>query len=241
MKAWDKFITSLEEELGSKTTDKWLKSLNVVSFDARNLYLEASDAFQQTWFEEHIRPRALKELLTPSGKPIVLHINLPENRNKTASKKEKVIEKDEQEFVFTFDPLDTKQKFETFIPTEETVLAYKLLTKVSNYDPVLNTCVEADQPLTSFNPVFIHGPRGCGKTHLLQATANALKAQDLSVLYITAQRFTDHMVKAIRAGEMNHFRAAYRHIDALLIDDVHTLARKWTTQEELFHTFNALH
>src|SRR6267154_1330658 len=91
------------------------------------------------------------------------------------------------------------------------------------------------------NPIYLWGGAGCGKTHLLIALAQAFCKKGLNALYARAETFTEHVVSAIRASEMQSFRKAYRHVDVLLIDDVHLFARKNATQEEFFHTFNTLH
>ena len=86
-----------------------------------------------------------------------------------------------------------------------------------------------------------YGPSGTGKSHLLVAIAHTLKQRSLKVVYTRAETFTEHVVSAIRSGEMSTFRHCYRNIDVLIIDDVHIISRKGATQEELFHTFNTLH
>jgi chromosomal replication initiator protein len=95
--------------------------------------------------------------------------------------------------------------------------------------------------LGNFNPIYIYGNGGSGKTHLLMSLAHALKNQGLKIIYVRAETFTDHVVTAIRAGEMSVFRQAYRNIDVLLVDDIDVFSRKGATQEEFFHTFNTLH
>ena len=93
----------------------------------------------------------------------------------------------------------------------------------------------------SFNPLFLYGPKGSGKTHLLMAAAHLLQTKKLKVFYTTAAHFTDQVVQAIRKGHLSHLRSVYRSVDALLIDDIHIFSRKAATQEEFFHTFNELH
>ena len=95
--------------------------------------------------------------------------------------------------------------------------------------------------LDNFNPIYVYGGKGAGKTHLLMATAQALRDRGLNVIYVRTQFFADHVVSAIRSAEMSAFREIYRNSDVLIVDDVHVLSRKSTTQEEFFHTFNALH
>jgi len=245
MKAWMQFLKHQERELGQNAVDKWLRSLKVVDFDACNLYLEAKDAFQVMWFEEHVRKKIKKGLLNNNKKEIKVHIST-QNEARSRSVKEKEVKAvanapQTATFAIAFDDLDPFANFDQFVESNSTVLAYKLLCKITNYDPISKTIIASDGDLAAFNPIYLFGHEGTGKTHLLMATAHALKARNLKVIYAKAETFTEHVVKAIRSGEMGMFRQAYRNIDVLLIDDVQVFSRKWATQEELFHTFNTLH
>jgi chromosomal replication initiator protein len=101
----------------------------------------------------------------------------------------------------------------------------------------------AEQPGKAYNPLFIHGGVGLGKTHLLQAVCQKVIERDPQsrILYLSCDSFTNQFINAIETGEMNQFRYRYRHVDVLLIDDIHFLAGKDRTQEEFFHTFNTLY
>ena len=97
-------------------------------------------------------------------------------------------------------------------------------------------------PGTAYNPLLIYGGVGLGKTHLMQAIGNALvEKNETQVIYTTAESFTNEFIELLRSGKMSALKQKYRHADALLIDDIHFLENKWETQEELFHTFNALY
>jgi chromosomal replication initiator protein len=100
----------------------------------------------------------------------------------------------------------------------------------------------ADNPGRAYNPLFIHGSVGLGKTHLLQATCQQIKARqpDAKVLYLSCETFTNHFVEAIERGALNQFRYRYRHVDVLVIDDIQFLASREQSREEFFHTFNTL-
>ncbi len=232
MEAWENFLKLQEADLGAATILKWLHPLKILRFDACNLYLEATDSFQISWFEEHIRPRALSSLYNNNKKKIRVHLTLAKAdpttpTNKSESNKTKNFPPQKNDLIF--DTIDPTFSFEQFIEPPETPLPFKLLSTLNAKEA------------PPFNPIYLYGDSGRGKTHLLMATTNHLRKQGLKVVYARADTFTEHVVAAIRAGEMRAFRQAYRNVDALVIDDVQVFARKAATQEEFFHTFNTLH
>ena len=238
MQAWEKFIQQQEAELGSETVQKWLRSLKIQRFDACNLYLEAKDSFQALWFEEHIRNKAQAKLVNGNNKRIRIHLSIAntipapkKSRNNTKGAKDvKPLQ-----FQLTFDDLDPHCLFQHFVVSQNNQITHKLLCELAG----LST--PAVTSLGAFNPIYLFGSTGCGKTHLLMSLTQMFRNQGFRSIYVRAELFTDHVVTAIRAGEMSTFRQAYRKADILLVDDVHVFSRKGATQEEFFHTFNTLH
>lgn len=227
MKAWEDFLKQQEQDLGIETVRKWLRSIKVLRFDACNLFLEAKDTFQALWFEEHIRPKIISSFFNNNNKRIKVHLKIGSSvteKKESVKPKLKPVQKRE-EIELQFNDLDPLATFDNFILTEKNLLPFKLLTETPE----------------AYNPVYIYGSTGSGKTHLMMALAASLIAGYKKVKYVRSETFTEHVVKAIRGGAMDIFREAYRNVDYLILEDVHLLAKKNATQEELFHTFNTLH
>jgi chromosomal replication initiator protein len=250
MRIWEQFLDRVSLEIGKEPTDKWLRTLIIRHFDAGNLYLEARDSFQMLWFEEHMRAKVDRQLWNQNRRPIKVHISIPQEEGAVkeddkddvaAEGKAKKGKEAELKFELRFDELDPSMRIEQFVPSKASELAYKIVCEMTGYLPHIQKFSDPTLELGTFNPVFIHGPAGSGKTHLLHGLGHQFKSMGLKVLYTRAQSFTEHVVSAIRCGEMRKFREVYRNIDVLLLDDVQVFSRKNATQEELHHTFNALH
>lgn len=245
MQAWEKFLKLQEEDLGAETVRKWLRTLRVKDFDSTNLYLEAKDSFQVLWFEEHMRAKVLTGLFNNNKRPVKVHLTVagakkPE-KGGVRSRKQPPVTDEKPPFTPAFENLDPLCTFENLVVSESNLLAHKILCEVAGLPLQENVSSHPDSQLAVFNPIYVYGPTGTGKTHLLMATAHSLRQRGLDIIYTRAETFTEHVVQAIRAGEMAAFRRAYRSKDVLLLDDVHVFSRKNSTQEELFHTFNTLH
>lgn len=241
MKAWENFLQEQDHSIGKDLVDKWLRPLQVLRFDAGNLYLEAKDQFQALWFEEHVRSK-IKTTLKSNNRPIKVHLNVTDKpstiKSAKANPKNTPIS---QSFALAFDALHPHYTLSEFFPFEANLLPFKLICEAVGFDTKKMKLEKIVQPTSTFNPIYLHGQSGTGKTHLLMAAADALRRRGVKALYARAETFTDHVVNAMRVGEMSHFRETYRKVDVLIIDDVHVFSRKGATQEEFFHTFNTLH
>lgn len=224
MKDWEEFLKVQEKDLGQAIVDRWLRPLKIVHFDAGNLYLEAQDTFQAAWFEEQMREKTRLLLRNNNNRPIKVHLACNE-APLTPKKGQKKSGSWKPTLSLLPDTLDSKNTFANYVgQTVPFQLFQDSLTKPG-----------------AFNPIYLHGATGSGKTHLLMAAAHYLKSSGLSCFYVRADTFTEHVVSAIRNSSMQKFREIYRNHDVLLVDDIHILSGKTATQEEFFHTFNALH
>ncbi|AHK63150.1 chromosomal replication initiator protein DnaA [Chlamydia avium] len=232
MRAWEDFLLLQEKEIGAGTVDKWLRSLKVLCFDACNLYLEAKDSFQVTWFEEHIRPKVKAHLVNNNGKLIRVHITSLDKTTSLYGEKQIQYEKTSC-FSMQYGNVNPTMSFSNFLVTSENDLPFRIFQEFTK--PSEGTVS------FPFNPIYLFGPEGSGKTHLMQAAVSALKESGGKILYVASDLFTEHLVSAIRSGEMQRFRSFYRSVDALFIEDIEVFSGKSATQEEFFHTFNSLH
>ena len=232
MEAWNKFIDFLETKYGRATTDKWARTLKVVRFDACNIFLKSNDFFQTQWVQEYILPLSKEHFLDSNGKTIRIHIDAEEKKDKAKAAPKEVAIK------FSSEGAAPSATLDSYYPSPENAFTHKALGKIFGYDAEMGTMgsLPEDPP----NPVYVYGPKGSGKTHLLMSIKTILERHGLNVFFVNADTFTDHVVHAIRFGKMDTFRKTYRNIDALIIDDIEVLSRKNATQEEFFHTFNTL-
>lgn len=237
MKIWDDFLLLLEKDFGKDTVDRWLRTLCLVNFDACNIYLETKDAFQALWFEEHIRKKTDKMLVNNNGRKIQVHIKSPKELLKKA--KQAPID-NAYKLILENETLNQNFTFENFLVTKENRFPFQILTELCGYDLATNTTSKIN-PTLSYNPLFIYGAKGSGKTHLLHAVANRFYDTNHKICFLNAQCFTEHLVKAIKQSQMQQFRDLCRSQDALLIDNIEIFACKNATQEEFFHTFNHFH
>ncbi len=221
VKEWSAFLDEHQKTVGSDAIERWARTLKILHFDAGNLYLEAIDPFQLNWFEQYLRPLIKKSFQTLNGRPIKVHLTLCGTPSKEAKKEWK------PPLDLHPDSLLSNCTFQTFFPGTTNDFHFKLF-----YDTILKK---------TYNPVYVQGPTGVGKTHLLMAACHLLKEQNRTVFYIKADRLTQHIVAAIRSGAMTSLRELYRKHDVLVIDEIETLDGRSASQEELFHTFNTLH
>lgn len=217
---WAKVLRHIEERLGAVTVSAWFDDTEVVELNEEHLILYTPSEFRQDIIlsrSEYIHD-ALKEVFQSDAKVIVF------GEKELAAFKQK----GKQSTSMDFNPQFT---FDNFIVGPSNRFAHSAAIAVSK------------TPGQVYNPLFIYGPPGVGKTHLLYAIANGIRRQNpnINVVYIKGDQFTNELIDAIKNGRNIEFRSKYREADLFLVDDIQFIAGKESTQEEFFHTFNKLY
>lgn len=222
-KIWDKICGQLRTSLPPHIYHSLVEGAAFNESEAGDLELDFTDNFSKEHFEQKCLP-SLRDVLNQmnlSARPLVLRVSTEP--------------RPDAQYEFNLprrNPFDSKYTFETFVTGSSNQFAHAACQAVSK------------QPGLCYNPLFIFGGAGLGKTHLLRAIGYELFQNDrgLKILFLTSESFTNELIQAIRVDRMKEFREKYRTgCDVLLLDDVHFLAGKERTQEEFFYTFNYLH
>lgn len=227
---WAKACQQLKQNLGKTPFETWILPLKPKLADEKHFILEAPDSFFKEWVEKHYQ-HFIQEAIQDLGKKdarVSLTIS-PQPKDSSAKTQGPA----RVSFLETSSgiSLNPRYTFENFVvgPSNRHAHAYSLAV--------------AESPAKTYNPLFIYGGVGLGKTHLIQAICHHLKKYSSNSLacYITSERFTNELIDAIQHHSTPSFRQKYRNIDVLVIDDIHFIAGKESTQEEFFHTFNTLY
>jgi len=232
LQLWLNTQTSLKDRLGETIFATWIQPLKPRIENEATLVLEAPDQFFKDWVHKHYNQLLSDAVNAASATRI--SINLAVAPEPTAAE---IKARPEERAARTVEPrsanlLNPRYTFENFVvgAANRHAHAYSLAVALS--------------PAKAYNPLFIYGGVGLGKTHLIQAVCHHIKAGapgNLKICYLSSERFTNELIEAIQHRTTSAFRQKYRNVDVLVIDDIHFIAGKESTQEEFFHTFNTLY
>ena len=217
---WAKVLTLMEGEMTATTINTWFDDAIAVSLDEDTFVLHTPSNFKRDIIVSRYVPaiqKALHELFSADFKVTVLGEGELEGYGKPAD--------------------------ETFLPGTEEYTFERFVVGASNKFAHAAALAVAERPAQTYNPLFIYGESGLGKTHLLYAIAHKIHAgnPNFRIVYIKGDSFTNELIQAIREGRNQEFREKYRYADVFLMDDVQFIAGKESSQEEMFHTFNTLY
>jgi chromosomal replication initiator protein len=238
-KIWNATLGELELQMTRATFDTWLKDTRLLSYEDGDFVVGVRNDYAKDWLENRLKDTILRALTSILGQeaqvrfvvwsdeliapppPVLPHkpAPVPVSQNGSNGCHAAI---DQTGICERFD-------FASFVVGPSNRLAHAAALSVS------------EQPGNSYNPLFIYGGVGLGKTHLLHAIGNRCRQTGYNVCYISSETFTNDLIQAIRDKDMLAFRDKYRTLDILLIDDIQFIAGKESTQEEMFHTFNELH
>lgn len=234
---WQAALGELQLQLTKSTYDTWLRDAKYLSHEDGVFVIGVENAYAKDWLENRLLSTIKRTLTGITGRTtdvnFVVWSETTENAalaetTETATMSERAESLSASASISQL-KLNPKYTFETFVVGPSNRLASAA------------TLAAAENPARAYNPLFLYGGVGLGKTHLLQAVGNTCVAKNLTVLYASAEQFTNDLINSIRSHTTEAFREKYRAIDVLLIDDIQFIAGKEATQEEFFHTFNALH
>lgn len=234
---WNKILETIKEELSPQAYNSWFSQTKVVKFGETELIISAPGDFCKDWLEKHYTgfiKNILKRTLNSDDnlkiefRAVDQKFSAPARSTLNHKKKTKKAEPFLKDDKLVLTP---KYTFDSFVVGNGNRFAHAACLAV------------AQSPSKSYNPLFVYGGVGLGKTHLMQAIGRYITRQNskIKVLYISSEKFTNEMINSIRDDRTVAFRDKYRSVDVLLIDDIQFLAGKERTQEEFFHTFNTLY
>ncbi|MBN1871297.1 MAG: chromosomal replication initiator protein DnaA [Candidatus Omnitrophica bacterium] len=251
---WGKTLDALKESTSQQTYQTWFVPIKFVDVNDKAVVLSAPNKFFKSWVEERYSDIIAKALEKVSGKKYSIEFMISseggvivderEDEQLTPDKGAATSAEEPKKHIFPFffkknsqglpgeeSRLNPKYTFDSFVVGPSNRFAHAAALAIS------------ESPARAYNPLFIYGKVGLGKTHLMQAIGHAIlqSKPNLRFIYISSEKFTNQLINAIQNRTTLKFRQMYRNVDLLLIDDIHFIAGKESTQEEFFHTFNALY
>ncbi len=233
-KIWDSVLVEIELSISKPNFNTWFKDTKLVKFDEGTMYLSVPNNFVQEWLKNKFHNVILKSLrnISTSINSLQYIISKDDKILKIIQEKANIVNKElpiENYSINKEDNLNPRYTFDTFIVGPFNELAHAASQAIIK------------KPGIVYNPLFIHGNTGHGKTHLIQAIGNTLKTTGRKVFYTTSEKFGQEYVNAVQNNRPNFFKEKYRKYDVLIMDDIQFLSGRMKTQEELFHLFNHLY
>ena len=228
---WNNSLSKIEEKVGSSITELWFKPIKLFQLKEHHATIDIPNRFFRDWIEENYPDLIAESLGSVLGFPVSILYKREEKIDPVIKKMDMKLESRRQSLARRGIYLNPKYTFENFVVGPSNQFAQAAARSIS------------ESPGRTYNPLFIYGGVGLGKTHLINAVGNAVIDRDpnLIVLYVSSEQFTNEVVSALRHDKMGEFKDKYRNLDVLLLDDIQFIANKTATQEEFFHTFNALY
>lgn len=230
---WNQVLARVEQRISKPSFDTWLKSTRMLDYRNDTVMIGAPNSFTRDWLENHYIQLIAGIMSELTGEDVHIRFTVPEDAEeepfdmpKPAAKPKNGRHVDQSDGM-----LNPKYTFDTFVIGSGNRFAHAASLAV------------AEAPAKAYNPLFIYGGVGLGKTHLMHAIGHYVRDHkpDAKVVYLSSEKFTNEFINSIRDNEAVEFRDKYRNVDVLLIDDIQFIAGKEQTQEEFFHTFNTLH
>jgi chromosomal replication initiator protein len=227
-RVWDAVLGQLQLEMPRASFDTWVRDAELITYEDGTYIVGVQNAYARDWLEDRLRSTVSRVLTSITGRSSDVRFVVWHGE---AEEESKPVLKAEPPAAANGNAarLSPRYTFESFVVGPSNRLAAAAAQAV------------AENPARAYNPLFLYGGVGLGKTHLLHAVGNACAASGLQVLYVSSEEFTNDLINAIRNHTTDAFRERYRRIEVLLIDDIQFIAGKESTQEEFFHTFNTLH
>ncbi|MFA6130361.1 MAG: chromosomal replication initiator protein DnaA [Candidatus Omnitrophota bacterium] len=231
-KNWEEVQNDLKSKLGETIFSTWIAPLKFHAADTKNINLEAPDQFFKDWVEKHYLGIIQESLKNRDLNNLLVKLTVSNIKEDLAAPSKTVEANTKITPPGGFLNLNLRYTFENFVigPGNRHAHAYSLAV--------------ANSPAKTYNPLFIYGGVGLGKTHLIQAICHQIRNNGpagTKICYMSSEKFTNELIDAILHRTTSTFRQKYRNLDVLVIDDIHFIAGKESTQEEFFHTFNALY
>jgi chromosomal replication initiator protein len=226
MDTWQQVLNIVGQKVNQQSYNTWFKPTQLIKHEGTALHVRVPNSFFQDWLNEHIDVVIEAAKLAGLGDITVVYITEEVSRESSTARLQGRLD-----FESTENTLNPKYTFDTFVVGASNQFAHAAALAV------------AERPSKAYNPLFLYGGVGLGKTHLMHAIGHEIKRRnrDLRLTYISTEKFTNEVINAIRYDRMVPFRERYRSNDVLLIDDIQFIAGKERTQEEFFHTFNSLY